>query len=265
MSRNPPVANTDPGGVDCMTPRREAVWSRTAARIGLARVPYATAAVVAMLVAMAVLQALDHALLRELERTSAGLQGDWWRTVTALFVQDGGFFGTASNVAFLAVVGALAEQVLSRPRWLIHYFGVGVFTEFVAYALQPVGGGNSIAVCGLTGAVALAAWHHDERLPRSTPPILVIWVGALVATDPALATAAVLVATVATGLLIRYQRNHEPAMRSAAFVIAAAAVLLTALGNIHGVALLAGLFLALFTLGPHRNQLTKEATNRSTT
>jgi hypothetical protein len=35
----------------------------------------------------------------------------------------------------------------------------------VAYLWQPVGGGNSIAVCGLAGALAIACWNRDPRLP----------------------------------------------------------------------------------------------------
>jgi hypothetical protein len=37
------------------------------------------------------------------QRTPQELQGDWWRTVTALLVQDGGVVGTLSNLAFLEV------------------------------------------------------------------------------------------------------------------------------------------------------------------
>ena len=218
-------------------------------RIGLTRWPWLTAVMVVVLLSMAVFQAIDPHILGELERTSAGLHGDWWRTVTALFVQDGGLFGAASNVLFLGLVGALAEQIVSRPRWLLHYFGVGLFTELVAYALQPVGGGNSIAVCGLTGAVALATWRKDPRLPRAiTAPILVIWTGALVAMVPSLALWAAIAAAVATGILIRYQQAHEPPLQLAALVVAATGMLLAALGNIHGVALLAGLLLATITL-----------------
>jgi hypothetical protein len=215
---------------------------------------------VAAMLVMAVIQVVHPGVVSELERSSAGLHGDWWRTATALFVQDGGLIGGASNLLFLASVGTLAEQVISRPRWLVHYFGVGLFTELVAYALQPVGGGNSIAVCGLTGAVALAAWRDDPRLPRvATAAILVIWTGALVATVPGLAIPAAVAATVATGMLMRQQQGHGPPIRPVALLVTAAGVLLTALGNIHGVALLAGLLLATLTLGRSTDARTEDA------
>jgi membrane associated rhomboid family serine protease len=61
-------------------------------------------------------QFADHAILTGLERTPVGLSGEWWRSFTALFVQDGGLPGTLSNLAFLLVIGTIAEQVFSGPR-----------------------------------------------------------------------------------------------------------------------------------------------------
>lgn len=63
-------------------------------------------------------------LLRQLERTLAELHGQWWRTVTSRFVQDG-VYGALSNLAFLLVLGIAPEQVTSRGRWLPAYFGAG--------------------------------------------------------------------------------------------------------------------------------------------
>jgi membrane associated rhomboid family serine protease len=70
------------------------------------------------------------------------VHGDWWRIATALFVQDGGVLGAVSNLAFLAVIGAVVEQILPRPRWLAHCFGVGILAELIASEWQPVGGGT---------------------------------------------------------------------------------------------------------------------------
>jgi len=57
-----------------------------------------------------VLGLLIPGMLAALQRTPQGLHGDWWRTSTALFVQDGGVVGTLSNLAFLLVMGVVAEQ-----------------------------------------------------------------------------------------------------------------------------------------------------------
>jgi hypothetical protein len=67
--------------------------------------------------------------------------------------------GTVSNLAFLLVVGVAAEPVTSRPRWPLSDLGVGVTGQVFGYLWQPLGSGNSVAVCGLAGILAL----------RSTP------------------------------------------------------------------------------------------------
>ena len=67
-----------------------------------------TAAVFAATAVTSVLGLAFPAFLDALERTPDGLHGQWWRTFTALFVQDGGVLGTVSNLAFLLVLGVLA-------------------------------------------------------------------------------------------------------------------------------------------------------------
>jgi membrane associated rhomboid family serine protease len=73
---------------------------------------------------------------------SAGAAGDWWRTFTALLVQDGGVAGTISNLAFLLVLGAMAEQVLGVGRWLVCYLGAGLVGELAGLGGSQAGRGT---------------------------------------------------------------------------------------------------------------------------
>jgi membrane associated rhomboid family serine protease len=98
-------------------------------RMGLRRPPVATAVVFVVTAAVSVLGLVRPEVLAALQRTPQGLHGDWWRSFTALFVQDGGVAGTVSNLAFLLVLGVLAEQVLGPGRWLVCYFGAGLVGE----------------------------------------------------------------------------------------------------------------------------------------
>jgi membrane associated rhomboid family serine protease len=215
------------------------------APFGLRRFPRLTTVVFALTAAMSLAQLADPSLLGRLERTPAELHGDWWRIVTALFVQDGGVIGAVSNLAFLAVIGAIAEQILSWPRWLAHYFGVGILTELIATEWQPVGGGNSIAVCGLTGAVAVAAWRENARLPRATPQAVLLWCGALLGT---LFWPLIVVGVAAAAVARRRQEQHAPVLRATALGVAATGIALAIATNIHGAALLAGIVLAQFSV-----------------
>ena len=205
------------------------------------RFPVVTAAVTTVTAATNIVQFTVPGVLEGFERTPAGLHGEWWRTVTSLFVQDGGVFGTFSNLLFLVLIGTVAEQVTTRPRWLLHYFGVGLVSEFVGYLWQPVGGGNSIAICGLTGAVAFALWRRDSRLPAWAAAATVLWCGALLGSVwyPLAVVGIVAMAVVQT---------RAWAVRPAGIAVAVTGIGLSALENIHGGALVIGLALGLVTM-----------------
>ncbi|WKK25543.1 rhomboid family intramembrane serine protease [Streptomyces olivoreticuli] len=215
-------------------------------RAGLRRFPVVTVVVFAATAAVNLLQFVVHDVLAGLERTPAGLHGDWWRSVTSLFVQDGGVAGTVSNLLFLLLMGTVAEQVLSRSRWLIQYFGVGVVCEFVGYAWQPTGGGNSIAICSLAGAVALTLWRDDSRLPDWATLVLLLWCGAMIGTLWSAASAPAIVACVAASALIRVGKERGIAVhRPTALAVPLVGAVLAVAQNIHGAALLLGCALAL--------------------
>lgn len=219
-------------------------------RFGLRRFPSVTAVVFGVTALTNVAQFLVPGMLAHLERSPAGLHGDWWRTVTSLFVQDGGTAGTLSNLAFLVAAGIIAEQVVSRRRWLLCYFGAGLVGELAGYGWQPYGGGNSVAICGLAGLVAVALWAGDERLPLYAPTVLLVWCGALLAGIwyPLLAVGVV------TGALAKAGAERGlPVARLAPAGALVTGVTLAITEDIHGAALLAGLALAsLFALATRR-------------
>src|SRR4051795_9250127 len=95
-------------------------------RLGFERLPVVTAVVFALTAAGAVAQAVSPGLLDAWQRAPEGLHGDWWRTATSLFVQDGGVLGALSNLGFLLALGVIAEQFLAPWQWLTCYFGAGL-------------------------------------------------------------------------------------------------------------------------------------------
>jgi membrane associated rhomboid family serine protease len=201
-----------------------------------------TLIVFAVTAAVNVAQLVYHPLLGELERSPAALHGDWWRTSTALLVQDGGVAGTVSNLLFLLLLGTLAEQVVSREGWLAAYLTTALIGELAGVWWQPTGGGNSVAICGLAGAILAAMGRDDPVLPGMAPFLAVLWIGVLLATAwfPL-----VIVGLVAAFVLQRLWVAGGRARRAAAL----AAVVFTAVvggflamqHNIHGPAALIGL------------------------
>jgi membrane associated rhomboid family serine protease len=139
-------------------------------RIGVTRRPIATAAVFAVTAATSITQLVYHPAFDRFRRDGAKIDaGQWWRLVTGMFFQDGWVLGTVFNLFALVVVGVLAERVFGHWRWLVVYFGCGLFGQAMSYLwLQPDGAGNSMCVAGLVGALAtrlLIAPRYGVELP----------------------------------------------------------------------------------------------------
>jgi membrane associated rhomboid family serine protease len=220
-------------------------------RIGLRRFPLLTLAVFGITAVTNALQFVLPDLLPALQRTPGGLHGQWWRSATALLVQDGGVFGVLATLAFLLVLGALAEQVLGRPAWLVCYLGGAAVGELAGYAWQPYGAGKSVAVCGLAGALIVAALRADDRLPVVAMPAVLYWCGAVLAGLSPVGLVAGVLAGVATQLALG--RGLPVARPAAALGIVAAAVLVAA-SDIHGAALAAGIAIAALLAAAGRSK-----------
>jgi membrane associated rhomboid family serine protease len=81
-------------------------------------------------------------------------QGQLWRVITALVVQDGGIAGTVFNLLTLALVGVVAERVWGRAITLAIFFGCGIALNLLGLSMQVAVAGNSGATFGLGASVA---------------------------------------------------------------------------------------------------------------
>ena len=89
-------------------------------------------------------------------------EGQWWRLLTSVVVQDGGVAGTVFNLAVLAVVAVVATD-LWGPASTTALFVVGAvqFNVLALYFSAPPGGGNSGATFFLaTSLVGLLLVRH---------------------------------------------------------------------------------------------------------
>lgn len=103
-------------------------------------------------------------LLGALERSPEAVSdGQVWRLVTSLVVQDGGASGAAANLVALAVVGVAAERVWGARRWIVIALASGVGGELWGLLVQPTGGGNSVVVFGVASSLAAAAARRGGR------------------------------------------------------------------------------------------------------
>jgi membrane associated rhomboid family serine protease len=208
---------------------------------GIRRPPVVTAVVFVITATTSVLGLLIPGMLEALQRTPQGLHGDWWRTFTALLVQDGGVVGTLSNLAFLLVMGVVAEQVLGAWRWLVCYVGAGLVGELAGYVWQPRGAGNSVAICGLAGALTVAL-VVGAGVSGVAPVVLAYWCGALVGSrwGPGW-----LLVGVAGGVVVQVALGRGLAVgRPVAVAAAMVALVLVAAMDLHGAAMVAGIVIA---------------------
>jgi rhomboid protease GluP len=134
------------------------------------RRPVLTAVVFAVTLACGVAQLVHPPLYDAMCRDAARIDaGEWYRLVTGMFFQDGRAVGLVFNLLTLALVGTFAERVFGRARWLVLYFGCGLFGQLMSYLwLNPVGAGNSMCVAGLVGgltAAVMASRRYGVELP----------------------------------------------------------------------------------------------------
>ena len=130
------------------------------------------------------------------------------------------------------------------------YFGAGIVGGLVGYAWQPVGAGNSVAVCGLAGLIAVACWRRDARQPAFGAFALLLWCAVILSTW---AWTAAVVGAVCAAAGLRLQVGGWPyAGEFAVGVTVASGVVLACVRNIHGAALLAGIALTAILGGVAR-------------
>ena len=138
---------------------------------GHLRLPILTLAIAAVTLVVSVVGELVPDVLDALGRDRDALAaGEWWRIVTPLFVQDGGWPGLVSNLVALLLLGTLVESLLGRAVLAITYFAAGLISEVFAYTLLQGQGfaGNSVANFGLAGLLAIVAVAGSERSVATT-------------------------------------------------------------------------------------------------
>jgi membrane associated rhomboid family serine protease len=89
--------------------------------------------------------------------------GQWWRLVTALFVQYDPWWQIVIVLTLIAGIGAVTERVFGPGRWLLLFVGCGVVGQAFGFRWQPYDAGASVAGVGLLGAVC--AWLLSAARP----------------------------------------------------------------------------------------------------
>jgi hypothetical protein len=143
--------------------------------------PVVTAACTGIAAVTAVLQYTVPAMIPAFERApgQALLPGQWWRLVTPLLVQTLGWYQVVANLVALALIGVIAELLLGRMRWAILFAAGTLGGQTDAYLSGEPGGGDSIAICGLAGGVAIALLARPSFETRFAAQVVAYYIAAL--------------------------------------------------------------------------------------
>ena len=112
-----------------------------------------------------------------LERDPMMLTGEWWRFVSTWLVLTDGWSQIAINSLGLLLYGTFVERLIGRGWWAVAYVVAGLAGEVAGIYWQPVGGGNSVAICGLIGLFSV--WQAAMPARGGPPPVIgaVVWGG----------------------------------------------------------------------------------------
>lgn len=178
--------------------------------------------------------------------------GEWWRILSPLLVDPDGWLAIAAVAIGILLIGTVCERVFGHVRWLALYLGGALAGEIAGYAWLPYDAGSSIAVCGLIGGLlAYVFWRQDfasfVRTQGALGFIALLYavglIGALVGVAIGTATVSVVLGALLASALIWLAQLKVPARVVASYVGIAGllgAIVLTALRDLHGPALLAG-------------------------
>lgn len=152
-------------------------------------------------------------ILTTLERNRGQLlDGQVWRLVSPLFVQDGGVAGTIFNLITLVLLGGLAVILLGWRHWLFLYFGTGIASEVVAYTLIQQGeAGNSIANFGVAAGLVVVAMRPPQ-MPCAAAGGIGLLAGLTLLAVGNLHGAAFTIDLVLTGILMLKTPHHRLAI-----------------------------------------------------
>ncbi len=120
------------------------------------RFPTLTSITVGLSAIVTATRLLGDGPLDALRRDPGALgHGQLWRLLSPVLVQsDAGLRNVLLVFVMCAVIGAIAEQLLTRRRWLALYLVGALVGHGLGEVLQPLEGGTSVAFVGILGGLA---------------------------------------------------------------------------------------------------------------
>ena len=136
------------------------------------------AAIFAVEVGLEIVDSPEALLLAGALSRDAVLAGEWWRLLTAVFLQ-GGLEHLVGNVIALFVLGMVCEHAFGRLQFLWLFVLAGIAGSLVSMLTSPGPSvGASGAIFGLQGAAVVLFRRYRARLlvrDRRIGLVLIVW------------------------------------------------------------------------------------------
>jgi membrane associated rhomboid family serine protease len=100
-----------------------------------------------------------------LARDEGFFHGQVWRIITPILVNPEGVGQLVVNGLGLLILGPIAERVYGPARWGALYLAGGLVGEIYSYAEHYYSAGNSVALAGLLGGLAVWLLSGAARVP----------------------------------------------------------------------------------------------------
>jgi rhomboid protease GluP len=146
--------------------------------LALRPIPWLTLSVFVLTSLVTAAMTVWPALGPALERTPAMVAGEPWRFVTTWLVPTDGWPQILVNSIGLLAFGIGVERQIGRAWWIIGYVVAGLGGEIAGIYWQPVGGGNSVAICGLIALYSTWQIGRTQLAPSQRYLSAIVWFGA---------------------------------------------------------------------------------------
>lgn len=200
---------------------------------------------------------LEAALQRDGQAIGAG---QWWRLFTSVFVQGSGWGQYLFNTLGLLVVGAAVEKTRGTLQWVVVAVVAQLGASLAALVWSPgvPDSGSSLVVGGLVGMLSVTRFVRPAEWAAAAAALRVFFVTYLAALAVGGPVAGAVVGSVVTAVAVTAllrSRFATWALSMVLVVVLVGSVVLIAVHDQHGVAIVIGMAVALvLALVPRRGR-----------
>ena len=188
-------------------------------------------------------------VLNVLQRNPVKLtSGEWWRLITPLLVHADGWLQFIFNISCIIMIGLEVERTYGKVKWLLLYVTGGLIGEIAGYVWEPYGAGASVGLCGLLAGVFTSLIWGEKYINTFFSILsfyIVVGLVSLLSESIIITIGIFIVASIAIKMITWKKGYTETLNFFLGIVGLLGGVILLVFHDIHGAAIIGGLFVAI--------------------